>query len=90
MNINWNTALTGLEGVLKIVEEVAPAGAVLGPEGAAIGALVSKASGFAEQLLSLAESATTTLSSNDLATIRAATATLQAKNNMLAAGYSDK
>lgn len=85
MTIDWKAIATGLDHVLKAVEAVAPEAAIAGPQAAAIGAFVGGAASFADSLLGLAQQAGVVLTSNDLATIQAATAKLRLANNAVAA-----
>lgn len=81
--IDWDRVIAGAQAAAKIVEEIAPAAALAGPEGALIGGVVSKAAEWSSSLLTLAQNAGTVLSSNDLAAIQAADQSIQQANDGL-------
>ena len=81
--MNWSKIAAVVDNVAGLAEEFAPAAAVAGPEGAAIGALISKAAAFVKGVADEAANAGEAISSGDLATIQAADAKMFAADAAL-------
>lgn len=81
--MNWATIAKDIGSVLNIVEEFAPVGAALGPEGAAAAAIAEKAAAFGQEVLTAATNAGAVIATGDLATIQKAADDLQTKNDAI-------
>lgn len=88
-SIDWGKVIAGVQSAATLVEELAPAAAIAGPEGAVIGGIVSNIAKWSSSLLTLAQQAGTVLSSNDLAAIQSADAAIQVQNNSLSQQIAD-
>lgn len=81
MSINWTQIASTVETIASDIQRLAPLAAVAGPEGAAIGALVAQGAAYISSAASMAAlniPGLEAITSNDLATIQAADAAIQA------------
>lgn len=83
--MDFKALLPVLRNVLAVVKEVAPMASVAGPQGAAIGKIVSGAADFAGHVLDHATDAQAVIASHDLAEIKTIAAAIQSENDALAA-----
>lgn len=82
--INWTNIATIAEKVATAIEEFAPVAGAAGPAGAAIGAALAQGAAFVKSALEAASEAGAVIGTQDLATIEAAAARIQAANALLA------
>lgn len=75
--------LAGLQQGLVLVEALSPAVALAGPQGAAAAAVIGALGKYGETVLEAAQSADVALAAEDLATIQASVAAIQARNAAL-------
>lgn len=81
--MDWSAIIAAAEKVAGVVEELAPLGAVAGPEGAVIGKLVGGVAQAASDALANATDEAAVISAKDLASVQAIQAKIEAANDLL-------
>jgi hypothetical protein len=83
--MNVASIASALQSGLVFVQSLTPLAALGGPVGVSVGAIVSEVDTFAQGVLGEIQNAGSTLSTDDVATLTAAIASLQSANAILAA-----
>lgn len=83
--MNFADIVSALQMGVAYAEQLAPLAGLAGPQGAAIGKIVGSVAQLAEAALAHAQDAANLVSANDLATVRALQARIQAANDLLGA-----